>query len=104
MMQARVGQAVTGLPEGIEPSRLYPTKSQVGHVNEQQLAAIHEEMVAFNAYDTGPQWVLDNIQRNCPAPVHATIFVFLTVKASLAMNDDVNPANMYATLPTFVDV
>ncbi len=69
MLQDRVGKAVTGLPEGIEPSRLYPTKSQVGHVNEQRLAAIQEELVTFHALDSGPQWALDNIQRNCPAPV-----------------------------------
>lgn len=75
--QARLQQCVVDLrkpePYGIEPTRLYPTRSNAERHNQQSMKKINVPWEVFPASDSGDQYALQTLDKNCTAPASLSL-------------------------------
>lgn len=54
--------------DGILPTRLYATRAEVAHENDERLRQIDAPAIAFSAVDFGKTAFVEQLKKNCPAP------------------------------------
>ena len=76
--QARLQQCVVNLkhhtePDGIEPTRLYPTRNNSDRHNNESMRKLKSPWETFKATNSGDEYALQSLDKNCTAPAELAL-------------------------------